>query len=58
MRIIIIMLDKLGLNDEKKKVKETWEVFLKDTELLRPKVYTMHDPEKPLQLIVDEFYDF
>lgn len=58
MRIIIIMLDKLGLEEDKRKVEDTWTAFLKDTEVFRPKGYALLYPSKLLQLIVDEFYEF
>jgi len=58
MRIIIIMLDKLGLTEDKKKVEKTWNEFLKETEIFRPNAYVLLYPQKLLQMIVDEFFEF
>lgn len=58
MRIIILMLEKLGLGDDKKRVDEAWNVFLKDTEGYKPNDYPLLYPQKLLQLLVDEFFDF
>lgn len=58
MRIIIVMLEKLGLEEEKNKVEATWKVFLKDTEMFKPGHYDFLYPQKLLQIIVDEFFDF
>lgn len=58
MRIIILMLEKLGLDDDKKKVEAAWQVFLKDTEVFKPNDYSLLYPQKLLQHIVEEFYTF
>ncbi|HNP94371.1 MAG TPA: hypothetical protein PKJ63_02040 [Cyclobacteriaceae bacterium] len=58
MRIIILMLEKLGLDDDKTKVEAAWRMFLKDTEVFKPKDYSLLYPQKLLQHIVDEFYTF
>lgn len=58
MRIIILMLEKLGLADDKDKVEAAWKVFLKDTEVFKPNDYSLLYPLKLLQQIVDEFYEF
>lgn len=58
MRIIILMLEKLGLNDDKNKVEAAWKVFLKDTEVFKPNDYPLLYPQKLLQQIVDEFFVF
>jgi hypothetical protein len=58
MRIIILMLDKLRLTEEKAKVEETWRSFLADTEMFKPAAYDLLYPQALLQQIVDEFYDF
>lgn len=58
MRIIILMLDKLGLSDDKKKVEEAWNIFLRDTETFKTNEYALLYPQKLLQLIVDEFFAF
>lgn len=58
MRIIILMLEKLGLIDDKNKVEAAWKVFLKDTEVFKPNDYPLLYPQKLLQQIVDEFFAF
>jgi len=58
MRIIILMLEKLGLLDDRDKVEAAWKVFLKDTEVFKPNDYSLLYPPKLLQQIVDEFYEF
>jgi hypothetical protein len=58
MRIIILMLEKLGLMEDKKKVDDAWNIFLKDTEGYKPNDYPLLYPQKLLQLLVDEFFDF
>lgn len=58
MRIIILMLEKLGLHDEKRDIESAWQVFMRDTEIFRPPVYRMLFPDKLLKLIIDEFFDF
>lgn len=58
MRIIILMLEKLGLTDDKNKVEAVWKVFLKDTEVFKPNDYPLLYPQKLLQQIVDEFFTF
>jgi len=58
MRIIILMLEKLGLLDDKNKVETVWKVFLKDTEVFKPNDYPLLFPQKLLQQIVDEFFVF
>lgn len=58
MRIIILMLEKLGLTDDKNRVEAAWEVFLKDTKVFKPNDYPLLYPQKLLQQIVDEFFDF
>jgi hypothetical protein len=58
MRIIILMLDKLGLAKEKKDLENAWSAFLKDTEIYKPGVYDLLYPQKLLQQIVDEFFEF
>lgn len=58
MRLIILMLDKLGLKEEKEKVESAWKVFLKDTAIFKPNGYSLMFPQNLLQKIVDEFYVF
>ncbi|MFN8291424.1 MAG: hypothetical protein U0U70_14300 [Chitinophagaceae bacterium] len=58
MTIIIMMLEKLGLKADKKKVEDDWNVFLKDTEPFKPGDYNLLYPKKLLQQIVDEFFVF
>jgi hypothetical protein len=58
MTIIIMMLDKLGMEAEKDKVEKDWKIFLKDTEPFKPNDYNLLYSKKLLQQIVDEFYDF
>ncbi|MGN6195350.1 MAG: hypothetical protein ACTHOB_10450 [Ginsengibacter sp.] len=58
MRIIILMLEKLGLADDKNRVEAAWKVFLKDTEVFKPNDYSLLYPQKILQHIVDELFDF
>jgi len=58
MRIIMMMLDKLGLHEEKIQVEATWKVFMHGTEIFKPSAYRLLFPDKLLQLIVDEFFDF
>jgi hypothetical protein len=58
MRIIIMMLDKLGLTEEKKSIEETWQVFLHDAEIFRPPAYKLIFPDKLLSLIINEFFNF
>jgi hypothetical protein len=58
MRIIILMLEKLGLSDDKNLVEEAWRVFLKDTEVFRPNDYPLLYPQKLLEQIVNEFFNF
>ncbi|MCO5950530.1 hypothetical protein [Mucilaginibacter flavidus] len=58
MTIVLMMMEKLGLTAEKKKVEAAWKVFLKDTDGFKPKEYTMLFPKKLLQQLVDEFYEF
>ncbi len=58
MRIIILMLEKLGLMEDKNKVELAWKVFLKDTEVFKPNDYSLLYPQKLLQHIVDEFFTF
>jgi hypothetical protein len=58
MRIIILMLEKLGLINDKDKVETDWKVFLKDTERLKPADYNLLYPQKLLQQLVDEVYEF
>lgn len=58
MRIIILMLEKLGLSEDKNRVKVAWKVFLKDTEVFKPTDYALLYPQKLLQYIVDEFFTF
>lgn len=58
MRIIILMLEKLGLTDAKLKVEAAWKIFLKDTEVYKPNDYSLLYPQKLLQHIVDEFFVF
>ena len=58
MRIIILMLEKLGLAEEKKAVLEAWDLFLKDTLVFVPNDYSLLFPQHILELIVEEFYAF
>ena len=58
MRIIILMIEKLGLIEDKNKVEAAWKVFLKDTKLFKPKDYPLLYPQKLLKQIVDEFFVF
>lgn len=58
MRIIILMLEKLGLTEDKNRVEVAWKVFLKDTEVFKPSDYALLYPQKLLQCIVDEFFTF
>ncbi len=58
MRIIIFMLEKLGLTEDKNRVEVAWKVFLKDTEVFKPTDYALLYPQKLLHYIVDEFFIF
>jgi hypothetical protein len=58
MRIIILMLNKLGLMNEKKEVEDAWDVFLKDTIAFMPRNYSLLFPQYLLEQIVDEFFTF
>jgi hypothetical protein len=58
MRIVILMLEKLGLTEDKNRVEVAWKVFLKDTEVFKPTDYALLYPQKLLQHIVDEFFTF
>ena len=58
MRLIILMLEKLGLKEDQDKVESAWKVFLKDTEVFKPNGYSLLYPQNLLQQIVDEFYVF
>lgn len=58
MRIIILMLEKLGLDKEKKEVQDSWDLFLKDTIVFMPNDYSLLFPQHLLEKIVDEFYNF
>jgi hypothetical protein len=58
MRIILLMLEKLKLQKEKKEVEAAWITFLKTTEIYKPGIYDLFYPQKLLQQIVDEFFDF
>lgn len=58
MRIIILMLEKLGLTTDKNQVESAWNVFLKDTAGFKPSNYALLYPQKLLQQIVDEFFTF
>lgn len=58
MIIIILMLEKLGLNDDKEKVEAAWNLFLTDTVGFKPNYYSLLFPQKLLHHIVDEFFDF
>jgi hypothetical protein len=58
MRIIILMLEKLGLAEDKNRVEVAWKIFLKDTEVFKPTDYALLYPQKLLQQIVDEFFTF
>lgn len=58
MRIIILMLQKLGLVSEKIAVEKAWAVFLKDTHFYKPSDYDLLFPQALLQTMADEFYDF
>lgn len=58
MRIIILMLEKLQLTDDKNKVEAAWKIFLKDTEVFKPANYSLLYPQKLLQQIVDELFVF
>jgi hypothetical protein len=58
MRIIILMLEKLGLTNDKNEVEAAWKIFLKDTEVFKPNDYPLLYPQKLLQQIVDEFFTF
>ena len=52
------MLEKLGLNDDKEQVEKSWKAFLIDTEIFKPKAYSLLYPDKILKGIVDEFHEF
>jgi len=58
MRIIILMLDKLGLTKDKNEVEVTWNRFLKDTEMYKPIEYDLLFPQHLLEQVVNEFFDF
>jgi hypothetical protein len=58
MRIIIIMLEKLGMKAEKELVEKAWSVFLSETEGFKPAEYSLLYPQKLLEQIVNEFFDF
>lgn len=58
MRIIILMLEKLCLTNDKNEVEAAWKIFLKDTEVFKPNDYPLLYPQKLLQQIVDEFFVF
>lgn len=58
MRIIIMMLEKLGLKDDKQKVEAAWKLFLAETESFKPADYSLLYPDKLLIQIVDEFFTF
>ncbi len=58
MRIILLMLEKLGLTEEKKQIEETWQRFLSEAEIFRPSAYKLIYPDKLFKLIIDEFIGF
>jgi len=58
MRIIILMLEKLGLTSAKKTVQEAWDLFLKDTVVFMPNDFSLLFPQHLLEQIVDEFFTF
>lgn len=58
MRIILMLLDKLGIQDECKKIRTAWGAFLSDSQIHKPKDYFLLYPDKILQQIVDEFFEF
>ncbi len=58
MRIIIHMLEKLGLTEEKRHIEETWQTFLQSAEMFKPSVYKLIFPDKILKLIINEFVEF
>jgi len=58
MRIIIFMLEKMGLHDEKMEVEATWDAFLRDSVSFIPDEYPVIFPPDLLSHLVDEFYEF
>jgi hypothetical protein len=58
MRIIILMLEKMGMNKEKAEIEFAWKLFLKDTEGYKPNEYSLLYPQHLLKLIVDELFNF
>lgn len=58
MRIIILMLEKLGLTEDNNKIKKAWDIFLKDTVGFQSNEYPLLYPQKLLNQIVDEFITF
>jgi len=58
MRIIILMLEKLGLVKEKNAVESAWALFLKDTHPYKPSDYDLLFPQQLLKEMVHEFYEF
>jgi len=58
MRLIIMMLDKLGLHKEKADIEAAWKVFLKETKPQVPNHYALLYPDHLLQQIIDEFFNF
>ncbi|UYQ93805.1 hypothetical protein MKQ68_01685 [Chitinophaga horti] len=58
MRLIILMLNKLGLRKEKAEIEAAWQVFLNETNPQVPNHYTLLFPNQLLQLVIDEFFAF
>lgn len=56
MRIIILMMDKLGLNEEKRQFESIWNSFLETS--VKPKNHDFIYPPYIFKLMVDEFFEF
>ncbi|MDF2188323.1 hypothetical protein [Paraflavitalea sp. CAU 1676] len=58
MRLIICMLDKLGLHQEKAEIELAWQIFLQETHPQVPKEHALLYPDYLLQHVIDEFFAF
>jgi hypothetical protein len=58
MRIIIMMLEKLGLHQDAGEVQAAWDMFLQDTKPFEPANYELVYPDTLLKQLVDEVYQF
>lgn len=58
MRIILMMLEKLGLEKEKETIDGVWSSFLEDSQMYRPDHYEFLYPDEILKQMVEEFFDF